>query len=338
MKKLVLFLLCTTFIFNLKAQNDGFIKADNNIEYKIYPSAQGDKIGYGNFIKMHVIQLYRGTIDSVLYDSEEYASPIQPVDTLSLPMYYYSILMQLKNNDSVVMRIIVDSAYKNSEMPMPSIFEPGKYLYTCIKVNDIFDTKDKADSASTIEQQIMTAKEIAKNEQIFIKENEVIKNYLVKNNIIGAIKLPLGTYIKVVKKGVGNNATSNDKVKVNYTGKNLAGKSFDSSTDPAFGHVAPYEVDLSKNPVQVIEGWQEALKNLNKGSKAIIFVPSPLAYGSRGYPPAIQPNEILMFDMEIVAITPVNAPAIKPTTKITTKPKTKSSKPVVKTKAKPKKK
>ena len=51
-----------------------------------------------------------------------------------------------------------------------------------------------------------------------------------------------------------------------------------------------------------------------------------------------QNTEILMFDMEIVAITPVNSPAIKPTTKITTKTKTKSTKPVVKTKVKPKKK
>jgi FKBP-type peptidyl-prolyl cis-trans isomerase FkpA len=330
MKKELLFLFCSIIFFTVSAQNDDFIKAESNIEYKIYPSANGNKIEYGNFIKMHVVQLYHAAKDTVLYDSDDYASPVQPVDSVSLPIYYYNILKQLKNNDSVVMRIIVDSAYKNSQMPMPPMFEPGKYLYTCIKVNEIFDTKAKADSAALVEQKIMAAKEAVKSAAAFETDNRILAEYFAKNNITGVAKLPLGTYIKVIKKGVGKNATTNDKVKVMYTGKSLAGKPFDSNQDANFGHTDPYEVDLSKNPVQVIAGWEEALKNMNKGTKAVIFVPSPLGYGSRGYPPAIAPNEILMFDMELVAVTPANVPVSKPVVKPT--------KPAAKTKPKAKKK
>ncbi len=330
MKKLVLFLFSVIFFINIQAQNEDFIKGESDIEYKIYPSNNGNKIEYGNFIKMHVIQLYHATKDSVLYDSDDYASPIQPVDSVSLPIYYFNILKQLKNNDSVVMRIIVDSAYKNSEMPMPPMFEPGKYLYTCIKVNEIYTTKAIADSATMIEQQIMKSKEAAKNAAAFENDNRILNEYFTKNKITGVTKLPLGTYIKVIKKGVGKNAMANDKVKVNYRGQNLAGVKFDSNIDAEFGHLTPYEVTLSQIPSQVIEGWEEALKNMNKGTKAIVFVPSPLGYGSRGYMPAIAPNEILMFDMEIISISSANA--------VLKKPVLKSTKPTIKVKPKVKKK
>jgi FKBP-type peptidyl-prolyl cis-trans isomerase FkpA len=329
MKKLVLFLLMGIVAFTMQAQNDGFIKAQNNIEYKIYPSANANKIEYGNYIKMHFLQLYRGAKDTVLYDSDDYASPIQPVDTATMPLYYFDIIKQLKLNDSVVMRIIVDSAYKNSQMTMPPMFEPGKFLYTCVKVREIFDTKAKADSAALEQQQILVANEKALSAAAFETDNRILTEYFAKNKITGVTKLPLGTYIKIIKKGVGKNATTADKVKVDYTGKSLAGKTFDSSKDPAFGHVQPYEVDLSKNPVPVIAGWEEALKNMSKGTKALVFVPSPLAYGRQGYPPAIEPNQILQFEMELVSVVPANATP-------TTKPISKPTKPVVKNKPKAK--
>ena len=39
---------------------------------------------------------------------------------------------------------------------------------------------------------------------------------------------------------------------------------------------------------------------LKKGSKAIVFIPSSLAYGVNGNGVMIKPNEILMFDMEVI--------------------------------------
>jgi hypothetical protein len=52
----------------------------------------------------------------------------------------------------------------------------------------------------------------------------------------------------------------------------------------------------------VITGWMEGLKLLNKGAKAKFYIPSPLAYGSRGAGSNIPPNSILIFDIEIVNV------------------------------------
>lgn len=73
----------------------------------------------------------------------------------------------------------------------------------------------------------------------------------------------------------------------------------------------------------VITGWEEGLLYLNKGCKAVLYIPSPLGFGSRGAGADIGPDEILIFDIEIISIRPAiplkKSPA-KPI-KITAKPK-----------------
>jgi FKBP-type peptidyl-prolyl cis-trans isomerase FkpA len=80
-------------------------------------------------------------------------------------------------------------------------------------------------------------------------------------------------------------------------------KKFDSNEDPAFQHVQPFTFNLGTG--QVIPGWDEGIALLNKGAKAKLLIPSPLAYGDRGMPgsPAnpegIPANSVLIFDVEV---------------------------------------
>ena len=50
-------------------------------------------------------------------------------------------------------------------------------------------------------------------------------------------------------------------------------------------------------------GWDEVVPYLNKGSKARLYIPSPMAYGSRAVSDVIKENSILVFDVEIVDIS-----------------------------------
>jgi FKBP-type peptidyl-prolyl cis-trans isomerase len=52
----------------------------------------------------------------------------------------------------------------------------------------------------------------------------------------------------------------------------------------------------------VIAGWTEALQLMNVGSKFRLFIPSKLAYGKRGAGGKIGPNEMLIFDVELLEI------------------------------------
>lgn len=53
---------------------------------------------------------------------------------------------------------------------------------------------------------------------------------------------------------------------------------------------------------RVPKGWQEGISYMKKGGKAIIVVPSELAYGDAGILPDIAPGATLMFELELLDI------------------------------------
>lgn len=109
----------------------------------------------------------------------------------------------------------------------------------------------------------------------------------------GVLSLPEGVLYKVVKEGNGPKPTENDVVEVNYRGALIDGTQFDA-TEP--GHPASLKV------ASLIPGWKQALSVMPVGSKWHIVVPPQLAYGERGVGNDIGPNEVLVFDLELIAI------------------------------------
>jgi FKBP-type peptidyl-prolyl cis-trans isomerase FklB len=109
----------------------------------------------------------------------------------------------------------------------------------------------------------------------------------------GVSALPSGVLYKVVKAGEGKKPLESDTVEVYYRGALINGKEFDA-TEP--GHPAALKVSA------LIAGWKQALSEMPEGSKWQIVIPSALAYGERGVGNDIGPNEVLVFDVELVAI------------------------------------
>jgi peptidylprolyl isomerase len=100
-----------------------------------------------------------------------------------------------------------------------------------------------------------------------------------------------GLMFQVMKAGSGAKPAQGAEVTVNYVGKFLDGKVFDAS---AKGSPAKFKIG------QVIEGWNEALRDMKKGEKRLLVIPPELAYGERGYPGAIPPNSFLVFEVELL--------------------------------------
>ena len=110
------------------------------------------------------------------------------------------------------------------------------------------------------------------------------------------VTLPSGLQYTVLKEGSGPKPTLEDVVAAHYRGTHIDGSQFDG-TEP--------EGEPAAFPLRgVVPGWQEALPLMKAGSKWRIYLPPALAYGPQGSPPAIEPNEVLVFEIELLAIRP----------------------------------
>lgn len=103
-----------------------------------------------------------------------------------------------------------------------------------------------------------------------------------------------GLQYKITKEGTGKSPKATDTVRVHYNGTLLNGSKFDSSYDRG----QPFETALN----QVIPGWTEGLQLLKEGSKATLWIPGNLAYGSRGGGSKIPPNATLIFEIELLEV------------------------------------
>ena len=103
-----------------------------------------------------------------------------------------------------------------------------------------------------------------------------------------------GLQYQFVTKGEGAVPKADDQVKVHYAGSLIDGTEFDSSI--ARGEPVVFGVN------QVIAGWSEALQLIPVGSKIKLVIPSQLAYGEQGVMPKIEPNSVLVFDVELLGI------------------------------------
>jgi FKBP-type peptidyl-prolyl cis-trans isomerase FklB len=109
----------------------------------------------------------------------------------------------------------------------------------------------------------------------------------------GVLELPNGVLYKVIKQGSGKKPMESDMVEVNYRGALTNGTEFDA-TEPG----KPANLKVSA----LIPGWKQALSMMPTGSKWQIVIPSVLAYGERGVGTDIGPNEVLVFDLELLGV------------------------------------
>ncbi|MGB9068031.1 MAG: FKBP-type peptidyl-prolyl cis-trans isomerase [Candidatus Acidiferrales bacterium] len=112
----------------------------------------------------------------------------------------------------------------------------------------------------------------------------------------GVVTTASGLQYKIITAGTGAKPTNADTVVCNYKGTFINGTEFDSS----YKRGKPAEFPVGG----VIPGWTEALQLMSVGSKWELYVPSELAYGSRGAGGAIGPNQTLIFEVELLSIKP----------------------------------
>lgn len=108
---------------------------------------------------------------------------------------------------------------------------------------------------------------------------------------------PSGLQYRIISNGFGAQPKPGDSVDVYYTGSLINGMVFDK-TEP--GLPATFTAGKGK----LIPGWDEALQIMRGGDHWQLVIPTDLAYGARGAGGVIPANQTLVFDMELVKVTP----------------------------------
>lgn len=154
----------------------------------------------------------------------------------------------------------------------------------------------------------------AKNKLIYDEKYKVVKAQKIAmftSAKASGIKSTSGLVYKIIQKGSSKKPEKGTNVFIEYAGFLEDGTLFDTSNAKvadAFGKLdtqrlsqngyAPMPFQMGAN--NMIPGFIEGLEKLNFGDKAILFIPSKLAYGEQGAGGIIPPNATIVFEVQIV--------------------------------------
>lgn len=168
-------------------------------------------------------------------------------------------------------------------------------------VRDAYNGREPALEIAEMRQVMMALQEKLRQErmqafQAMAEENQSRADRFMTENSAktGIVSLPSGVQYRIIEEGEGARPGMEDVVTVHYRGSKIDGREFDSSFRR--GVPAVFQVN------SVIEGWQEVLPLMREGAMWQVFLPPELAFGLRGDPPMIGPNEALQFDLRLVKI------------------------------------
>jgi FKBP-type peptidyl-prolyl cis-trans isomerase len=249
----------------------------------MHKSNKGPKLKLEDVVTLNL--KYSTSKDSLVFDSWKMGKPIQlKIAKASFKGDLMDGLTLLTVGDSASFLINADSLFtKTFGAPRPAFIDSSSFLNFTVKI--ISTTTDAA----------LKAEELKAEKENAMKENEVIAKYIADKQITPS-KSSSGLMYIITEPGSGEQAQAGKTVKVHYTGRLLDGTKFDSSLD----RNDPIEFKLGQG--MVIKGWDEGIALLKVGGKALLIIPSNLAYGSRGAGGVIPPFSPLTFEVELVSV------------------------------------
>lgn len=262
-------------------------KTANGLEYEILVKGDGRQAQTGDIVKGKLTLSSQG---NVLFSVDE-SMPIFQIQASIYPGDLNEGLLMLSEGDSASFYVPVDSLAKYMG-GLPA--EVKDFMVYTVKVDKLY-TQEELDK-----------EEAAKEAAALETEQAAIAQYLKENSITVAPE-ESGIYFISNKKGSGKTIAQGQTVKVNYVGKLLNGKLFDTNIESiakennVYNPQRPYEpMEVPAGKGQLIPGFDEALLMMKKGGKATVIIPFAQAYGSRDMSPDIPAYSTLVFDIEIV--------------------------------------
>jgi FKBP-type peptidyl-prolyl cis-trans isomerase FklB len=150
------------------------------------------------------------------------------------------------------------------------------------------------------------------DEVILARDKEAIADYIAKNTLVSVQQFedPISG-IRVIWQEVsksGIKVQDGDTLRVDYTGKLLSNKVFDTSIESVARTAGIFALGRAYIPLKfplgrglLIPGFEYGVSQMEKGDKATVFIPSMFGYGnnSSGDIPA---NSPLIFELSLIDV------------------------------------
>ena len=271
----VLMLVAFAFL-GCSSKFSGFDQAPSGLYYKLFTSGNDTvKAKTGDIITLNM--KYTTENDSVLFDSQQgmQGQPLRfQLPPSDFPGDLYAGIRMLAPGDSGVFKINADSLFTVTfKMPKRPVFiDTNSYITFYIK--------------------LLSAESV---EELAQKEDEVLEAFLTENEIV-AEPLESGLIFIEETAGKGKKIDTGDVVELHFSLKLADGKPVFSSYDRG----KPIQMNFGK-PFDN-QGFDEAIGYMREGGKALVIVPSAIAFGATGRGAMVPPYSTLVYEVEIVSV------------------------------------
>lgn len=268
------------------------------VKFSVLKKGDGNEIATGKMILVNMV--IHNQKDSMVFSTyDEGSLPLvlpMPDGSMANDNGEYGVLKMMTKGDCVTFRLPAKTVYSKRRSAVPKNIDPLSQFTFIVQIKDVW----------TIEQaQKYESEEIAKMQLKQLRTDSILIAEYLKAHIAKVSSTKSGLRYIVHKEGKGEFAKVGNTAYIHYAGFFLNGKIFDTSMakiakENDFDNGArnePYPVPVGTG--QVIQGWDEIIQLMNRGTKLTVYIPSGLAYGFSGRP-GIPSNTVLRFDMELV--------------------------------------
>ncbi len=279
-------ILLVIFSFSCKSKSDvdGYTKTKTGIYFNLLQIGEKNKKPKnGDYLTFH-ITYYTGN-DSLFFDA------IRSIKLTTSPFQgsIQECFAMLAESDSASFYINADNFfYKTINAPLPKFLPPSSFMKVNIKIISVKSAKQYQ-----IEKQefLSWVKDLGEYEQL------ALLNYIDKEQI-NVNPSQTGIYRIDIAKGTGKQVELKDTITVNYEGRFLNGKIFDSTKK----RNEPFQF-IYGTEMQVIKGLEEAIGKMKQGDHAFFIMPSKMAFGENGSSSgAIPAYTSVVFDVELLEV------------------------------------
>ncbi|MFA6401623.1 MAG: FKBP-type peptidyl-prolyl cis-trans isomerase [Salinivirgaceae bacterium] len=260
----------------------GYSKTNTGIYFKLYKI--GEEVKHPAPTDYVTVDIsYVTTTDSIFFKGHRTFQLTQPEFKGSIDECF----LMLSAGDSASFIIDADKFFTQTlQAKLPRFLKSGDELKIEMRIDEI----------RTQEQYAEDKLEFLKWIEDFGEYEKMILGRFIDEKKINVVPTESGMYFISIRPGTGKPVDMGDIVLVNYDGKFLNGKFFDSTIK----RNQPFEF-VYGTEMQVIPGLEEAIGLMREGEKAVVILPSELAWGEKGSSTGIiPPFTSVIYEVELL--------------------------------------